>query len=46
MIVGEKELLGLSRAIITINRWNRLAIGLQTVPGSDQPAGQPVSHRA
>ena len=31
---SEKELVGLTLAIITINGWNRLAISFRTVPGS------------
>jgi AhpD family alkylhydroperoxidase len=35
---SEKELVDLTFAIVTINGWNRLAIGFRTVPGSYQPA--------
>ncbi|MFI5270281.1 MAG: carboxymuconolactone decarboxylase family protein, partial [Chloroflexota bacterium] len=38
----EKELVDLTMAIITINGWNRLAIGFRAVPGTYQPA----SHKA
>jgi len=31
---NEKEMVALSIAIVTINGWNRLAIGFRTVPGS------------
>jgi AhpD family alkylhydroperoxidase len=34
---GEKELVNLSLAIITINGWNRLAIGFRKMPGEYQP---------
>jgi AhpD family alkylhydroperoxidase len=34
---GEEELVNLSLAIITINGWNRLAIGCRTIPGEYQP---------
>ena len=34
---GEEELVNLSLAIITINSWNRLAIGFRTIPGEYQP---------
>ena len=34
---GEKELVNLSLAIITINGWNRLAIGFRKLPGEYQP---------
>src|SRR6201996_3688088 len=33
---GEEELVNLSFAIITINSWNRLAIGFRTIPGEYQ----------
>ena len=35
---SEKELVDLTMAIITINGWNRLAIGFRAVPGAYQPA--------
>ncbi|HZS87975.1 MAG TPA: carboxymuconolactone decarboxylase family protein [Chloroflexota bacterium] len=35
---SEKELVDLTMAIITINGWNRLAIGFRTVPGTYRPA--------
>lgn len=31
---GEKELVDLTMAIVAINGWNRLAVGMRTVPGS------------
>ena len=34
---GEKELVNLSLTIITINGWNRLAIGFRKIPGEYQP---------
>jgi len=34
---GEEELVNLSLAIITINGWNRLAIGFRKLPGEYQP---------
>jgi AhpD family alkylhydroperoxidase len=34
---GEKELVNLSLAIITINGWNRLAISFRKMPGEYQP---------
>ena len=34
---GEEELVNLSLAIITINGWNRLAIGFRKIPGEYQP---------
>jgi alkylhydroperoxidase family enzyme len=34
---GEVELVNLSLAIITINGWNRLAIGFRKIPGEYQP---------
>jgi AhpD family alkylhydroperoxidase len=34
---GEKELVNLSLAIITVNGWNRLAIGFRKIPGEYQP---------
>ncbi len=34
---GEEELVNLSLAIITVNGWNRLAIGFRTIPGEYQP---------
>lgn len=33
----EKEMVAITMAIVTINSWNRLAIGFRTVPGSYQP---------
>lgn len=34
----DAELINLSLAVVTINGWNRLAIGFRSVPGSYQPA--------
>lgn len=34
---GEEELVNLSLAIITINGWNRPAIGFRKIPGEYQP---------
>jgi AhpD family alkylhydroperoxidase len=34
---GEEELVNLSLAVITINGWNRLAIGFRKIPGEYQP---------
>jgi alkylhydroperoxidase family enzyme len=34
---GGEELVNLSLAIITINGWNRLAIGFRKIPGEYQP---------
>jgi len=34
---GEKELVDLTLAVITINSWNRLAISFRTTPGSYHP---------
>lgn len=34
----EEELVNLTLAIMTINGWNRLAIGFRAVPGHYQPA--------
>jgi len=34
---GEEELVNLTLAIVTINGWNRLAIGFRSVPGSYEP---------
>jgi AhpD family alkylhydroperoxidase len=34
---GEKELLGLTFAVVAINLWNRLAVSLRAVPGRYQP---------
>src|SRR6476646_5432431 len=36
-VFGEEELVNLTMAIITINSWNRLAIGFRAVPGEYQP---------
>jgi AhpD family alkylhydroperoxidase len=33
----EKELMDLTLAIVTINAWNRIAIGFRAVPGEYQP---------
>jgi AhpD family alkylhydroperoxidase len=40
---GEKELVNLSLAIITINGWNRLAIGFRKMPGEYQPVEDRLS---
>lgn len=34
---SELEVVNLSMAIVTINSWNRLALGFRTVPGTYQP---------
>jgi AhpD family alkylhydroperoxidase len=34
---SEEELVALSMAIVSINGWNRLAMGFRTVPGEYQP---------
>ena len=34
---GEEERVNFSLAIITINGWNRLAIGFRKIPGEYQP---------
>lgn len=42
---SEQEMVNLSMAIVTINGWNRLALGFRTVPGTYQPEAvhaQPV----
>ncbi len=36
---SEREIVELTLAIVAINGWNRLAVGLRTVPGSYQPPG-------
>ena len=36
---SDEELVNLTLAIVTINGWNRLAIGFRAVPGEYQPAG-------
>lgn len=41
----ELESVNLSMAIVTINSWNRLALGFRTVPGSYQPR-QHLEHAA
>ncbi len=40
---SEVELVNLTMAIVTINSWNRLALGFRTVPGTYQP-GARVEH--
>lgn len=35
----EEEVVSLTAAIVSINSWNRLAIGFRAVPGTYQPAG-------
>jgi AhpD family alkylhydroperoxidase len=37
---SEEELVNLTLAIITINGWNRLAIGFRALPGEYQPTGR------
>lgn len=37
---SEKELVGLTIAIVAINGWNRLGISFRSVPGTYRPAGQ------
>jgi AhpD family alkylhydroperoxidase len=37
---SEEELVNLTVAIVTINGWNRLAIGFRAVPGTYQPAAR------
>jgi AhpD family alkylhydroperoxidase len=39
----EEELVNLTLAIVTINGWNRLAIGFRAVPGDHQPAAHKVA---
>jgi alkylhydroperoxidase family enzyme len=39
----EEELVNLTLAIVTINGWNRLAIGFRAVPGDYQPAAHKVA---
>jgi AhpD family alkylhydroperoxidase len=41
----EAELVNLSMAIVTINSWNRLALGFRTVPGTYEPKPQ-LEHAA
>jgi len=38
---SEAELVNLTLAIVSINGWNRLAIGFRSVPGTYQPQPQP-----
>jgi AhpD family alkylhydroperoxidase len=40
---GEKQLIDLTMAVITINGWNRLAVGFRALAGTYQPA---ASHEA
>jgi AhpD family alkylhydroperoxidase len=44
----EKELVNLTMAIVSINGWNRIALGFRTVPGTyqPQPAVKPQESRA
>ena len=42
----EKELIDLSMAVISINGWNRLAIGFRTVPGTYDPKLVAQHHQA
>jgi|SRR5690242_13448949 len=37
---SEKEVVGLTLAVVAINGWNRLGISFRNVPGSWKPAGQ------
>ncbi len=37
---SEEELVNLTLAIVTINGWNRFAIGFRAVPGTYQPAAK------
>ncbi|TAM84932.1 carboxymuconolactone decarboxylase family protein [bacterium] len=41
---SEEEIVALTLAIISINGWNRLAVGFRTVPGSYQPAAAQGVH--
>ncbi len=43
---AEDELVALTLAIVTINAWNRLAIGFRAVPGAYQPAQAGHAHVA
>jgi alkylhydroperoxidase family enzyme len=42
---SEKELVDLTMAVVTINGWNRLAIGLGSDVGSYQPAARAATSR-
>ena len=41
---SEVELVSLTMAIVTINAWNRLAIGFRSVPGTYQPKVHVEAH--
>ena len=41
---SEVELVNLSMAIVTINSWNRLAIGFRAVPGAYEPKAHTAAH--
>ncbi len=43
---SEQELVSLTLAVVAINGWNRLAISFRQVPGTYQPAAQPVKKTA
>ncbi len=43
---SEPELVNLTLAVVAINSWNRLAISFRQVPGTYQPAAQPVKKSA
>ena len=43
---SEEELVNLSLAVVTINGWNRLAIGFRSQPGEYQPAARATTHTA
>jgi AhpD family alkylhydroperoxidase len=38
---SEREIVDLTLAIVAINGWNRLAVGLRSVPGTYQPRPRP-----
>ncbi len=42
----EEELVNLTMAIVTINGWNRLAIGFRAVPGEYQPIARKKAESA
>ncbi len=43
---SEREMVDLTLAVVAINSWNRLAISFRQVPGTYQPAAQPVKKSA
>jgi len=45
-VFSEDELVSLSMAIVTINSWNRLAIGFRAVPGEYQPPARKEAYDA